>query len=109
MSALAILQQLRISPDFRVAEHTPTLAGQNRNSNLGSAGKSSGQTLQVNHWLLVCANKPGARPVKIDDYGKNQRDRQDQNAHGKGIPSPVQTEGVSDQHRGQQSHDGIAK
>jgi hypothetical protein len=34
----------------------------------------SRQVLQVNHGLLVSTNERGARPVKIDDYSKNQGD-----------------------------------
>jgi hypothetical protein len=30
--------------------------------------------LQINHGLLAYANEPRARPVEIDDYGKNQGD-----------------------------------
>jgi hypothetical protein len=30
--------------------------------------------LQVNHGLLAYADEPRARPVEIDDYGKNQGD-----------------------------------
>jgi hypothetical protein len=59
---------------------------------------SSAPLQQVNHGLLAYTNIARARPVKIDNYGKNQADGYRQDEHGKDIPTSVHTERISDQH-----------